>query len=268
MEHLHLYNYQFAQPHHPLLKPYVEYFVQLDGTGTLFKSFYSRLNTSFILDFDQGTFYDKQRLKTGLLATQKNILQFSPVARQDTRADKFFISFTPYGLSVFTKLPMQELSNGPVAGEDIFEKGLQQLYEQLQPLPFAARVTLFESFLLERFIAPHASHQLIFDLADRIKNNTEGISSLQLKDLPLSERQIERNFKRYIGISMGRFLRISRFEKAKQLIAVQPSRRLTEIAYQAGYYDQSHFIADFKLLTGASPKHFQTCCSSHQRMSV
>ncbi|NLR68846.1 AraC family transcriptional regulator [Chitinophaga varians] len=263
-----MYNYQFAKPHHPLLEPYVEYFAQLDGTGVLFKSIYSRLSTSFLMDFDQATFYDGQPLKTGLLGVKDKMVRFSPVASHSASADKFFASFTPYGLSVFTRQSMQELSSGPVAGEDIFGSSLHHLYEQLQPLPFAARVNMFETFLLQRFTAPHASHQLIFDLADSIRNEVDGSPFRQLKALPLSERQIERNFKRYIGISISRFLRVSRFERAKTLIAAHPSRRLTDIALLAGYFDQSHFISDFKRLTGVSPKNFRLCCSPQQKMSV
>jgi hypothetical protein len=258
-----MFNYQFAQPQHQLLTPYVEYFVQLDGTGVLFKSIYSRLSTSFLMDFDQGTFYDGHPMRAGLLSIKDKMIQFSPVAGHSTPSDKFFVSFTPYGLSVFTRQPMQELSSGTMSGEDIFGSNFHQLYEQLQPLPFAARVSLFETFLLQRFTAPHTSHQLIFNLADGIKNDTGGSPFRQLKQLPLSERQIERNFKRYIGICISRFLRVSRFERAKQLIASEPSRRLTDIAHLAGYFDQSHFISDFKRLTGVSPKNFQVCCSSH-----
>jgi len=263
-----MFNYQFAKPHHQQLTPYVDYFVQLDGGGTFFKSIYSRLNTSFLMDFDQNTFYNGCVLKTGLLGEKEKLTHLRPIASHSSTADKFFVSFTPYGLSVFTKLSMQEISNGVIAGEEIFGSSLHQLYEQLQPLSFAARVSLFETFLLQRFTAPHPSHQLIFGLADSIKNDVGRSPFLQLKTLPLSERQIERNFKRYVGISISRYLRVSRFERAQQLIAVHPSRRLTDIAHLAGYFDQSHFISDFKRLTGASPKYFQVCDSSHKRMSV
>ncbi|MBO9729600.1 MAG: AraC family transcriptional regulator [Chitinophaga sp.] len=264
-----MFNYQFAQPRHQLLAPYVEYFVQLDGAGTLFKSIYSRLSTSFIMDFDCNTFYDGQPLKTGLLGVKERIVRFSPMMNHSAPADKFFVSFTPYGLSVFTKQPMYELNDGAISGEDLFGNKLHQLYGQMQPLSFTARAAMFETFLLERFIAPHSSHQLIFGLADSIKNNVAATPFKQVKQLPLSERQIERNFKRYIGVSIRRFLQISRFEKAKQLIAAHPSRRLTDVALLAGYYDQSHFISDFKQFTGVNPKNYQDCCyRQHPIMSV
>ncbi len=263
-----MFNYQFAKPHHPLLLPYVEQFVQLEGTGIFSKSVYSRVSTSILLDFDQGTFYDGQRMKTGLLGVKEDTIHFSPVASRSVPIDKFVVSFTAYGLSVFTKTPMEELSNGAMDGAIIFGNSMQQLYEQLQPLAFAARVSLFEMFLLERFTTPHTTHQLIFGLADEIKNHANESPYSQLKRMPLSERQIERNFKRYIGISISRFLRVSRFERAQQLLAAQPGQRLTDIAHLAGYFDQSHFISDFKRLTGISPKHFQSCSSSSRFMSA
>jgi AraC-like DNA-binding protein len=33
-------------------------------------------------------------------------------------------------------------------------------------------------------------------------------------------------------------------------------RNLTSLAYENGYYDQAHFIRDFKEFTGVSPKYF------------
>ncbi|RAJ80069.1 helix-turn-helix protein [Chitinophaga dinghuensis] len=261
-------NYQFAKPHHPLLLPYVEQFVQLDGSGTFNKSMYSRMSTSMLLDFDQGTFYDGQPMKTRLLGVTEKTIHFSSISQHPVLIDKFVVMFTAYGLSVFTKVPMQELSNGVIEGTAIFGNSFQQLYEQLQPLPFAARVSQFERFLLQRFTAPHTSHQLIFNLADDIKNDASKNPFLQLKNLPLSERQLERNFKRYIGMSVGRFLRVSRFEKAQQLLAAQTGRRLTDIAHLAGYFDQAHFISDFKRLTGVSPKRFRICSPAPRMMSV
>lgn len=263
-----MFNYQCTKPHHQQLTPYVHRFIQLQGSGRFSKSIYSRLNTSFFVDFDQATFYDGQPLQTGLFVGRERILQMSPVTCQFTTTDKFFISFTPYGLSVFTKFSMQELSHGVATGEDIFGNSFHQLYEQLQPLPFAERVSLFETFLLQRFTTPFPSHQVIFDLADSIKKEADKSPFQLLKELPLSVRQIERNFKRSVGISIGRFLRVARFEKAQQLIATYPSKRLTDIAHLAGYFDQSHFITDFKRFTGVSPKHFQVCSASPTKMSV
>ena len=69
----------------------------------------------------------------------------------------------------------------------------------------------------------------------------------------LSERQFERKFKEYAGFSPKLFARIARFHSALEEFA-SPDKSLTEIALACGYYDQSHFIHDFKEFSGHNPK--------------
>lgn len=68
----------------------------------------------------------------------------------------------------------------------------------------------------------------------------------------LSERQLERLFKKYIGLSPKYYARIVRFNYIFELIK---SKQITwaEVVYQSGYYDQSHFIRNFKAFTGEDP---------------
>jgi len=68
----------------------------------------------------------------------------------------------------------------------------------------------------------------------------------------LSERQLERLFKEYIGLPPKYYARIIRFNYIFQLIRSNNST-WAEIVYQSGYYDQSHFIRDFKAFTGEDP---------------
>jgi len=69
-------------------------------------------------------------------------------------------------------------------------------------------------------------------------------------------RQLQRQFKQVIGISPKMYMRISRLNTVNQLINDQKIMNLTEIAFQCGYADQSHFIRDFKSIIGASPSFF------------
>jgi AraC-like DNA-binding protein len=69
----------------------------------------------------------------------------------------------------------------------------------------------------------------------------------------LSERQFERKFSEYAGMSPKRFMRIVRFENACNLYRNKLEKSLTEIAYECGYFDQSHFIRDFKTFSGYEP---------------
>lgn len=68
----------------------------------------------------------------------------------------------------------------------------------------------------------------------------------------LSIRQFERKFKEYSGFSPKLYSRITRFQSAAEQYGTT-EKTLTEIAYQCGYYDQSHFINDFKEFSGCNP---------------
>jgi len=85
-----------------------------------------------------------------------------------------------------------------------------------------------------------------------------------LSDLNLSERSLERLFLAYTGITPVLYTRIIRFQAALALLrrdgtdgTRNPGRRrfrsLTDIAHSLGYFDQSHFIRDFRLFSGVTP---------------
>jgi len=77
-----------------------------------------------------------------------------------------------------------------------------------------------------------------------IKKLTNGVA--------LSHRQFERKFKEHIGFSPKTFARIVRFKSLLNSYKKGDST-LTKVAYDFGYYDQAHFIEDFKQFSGYSP---------------
>ncbi|WP_142682772.1 AraC family transcriptional regulator [Chitinophaga polysaccharea] len=78
-----------------------------------------------------------------------------------------------------------------------------------------------------------------------------------LRQLNLSERSLERLFLVHIGITPILYARICRFQASLSLLRQNSFRPLTDIAYSLGYFDQSHFIRDFKLFSGVSPRIYQ-----------
>jgi AraC-like DNA-binding protein len=69
----------------------------------------------------------------------------------------------------------------------------------------------------------------------------------------LGVRQFERKCKERLGFSPKVYSRLIRFSNAYQIFERSQSPNWTEIAYQAGYYDQMHFIRDFKEFSGITP---------------
>lgn len=87
--------------------------------------------------------------------------------------------------------------------------------------------------------------------------NSNGMVSVSemAQAVSLGERQLERLFKKYIGLSPKYYARIIRFNYIFQLIKSEKST-WAEIVYQSGYYDQSHFIRNFKAFTGEDPSSY------------
>ncbi len=77
------------------------------------------------------------------------------------------------------------------------------------------------------------------------------------KEVGYSTAHINRLFKAQYGLTLHAFLIDKRIDKAKELIRVNKTATLTEIAYQAGFYDQSHFIKNFKKVYSLSPKAYK-----------
>ena len=71
----------------------------------------------------------------------------------------------------------------------------------------------------------------------------------------VGHRQLENLFKRYIGLSPKFFARIVRFNYIFTLIQ-QNNQSWSGIAYEASFFDQSHFIRNFKDFTGENPSDY------------
>lgn len=77
-----------------------------------------------------------------------------------------------------------------------------------------------------------------------------------IKSSNMSRRKFERKFLEEVGVSPKVYTKIRRFSYACSLIQGKRKAKLTDILFNAGYYDQSHFIKDFKYFTGRAPKFY------------
>jgi transcriptional regulator GlxA family with amidase domain len=118
------------------------------------------------------------------------------------------------------------------------------------------RVTIITSFL-ERKLVKSAKQKPAFCNAISGVIHAKGLLSVDemAKRSFLSVRQFERNFKTYSGFSPKLYSRIIRFQAATQQYG-NTDKSLTNIAYECGYSDQSHFIHDFKQFSGYHPKQY------------
>jgi len=117
------------------------------------------------------------------------------------------------------------------------------------------RVKLVSNFLEARLKNIHTEYSKTLSFI-KIISETQPITSVKTlaDDHFLSLRQFERRFKELSGFNPKLFLRIMRFNSL--LNKPFQNKPLVQIAYDYGYYDQSHFIHDFQKFSGYSPKDY------------
>lgn len=168
------------------------------------------------------------------------------------------VQFEPYGFHLLTGLPMKEHKNHFFELDDFFSSSvLQTLYQQL----FSARedvskVKIIEAFILAQMKKRDVERRVLF-AAQQIHSNPQLKLDELVSYLNVSARRLRALFALNIGISPKYFLRLSRFNQTAREVATNQTKSLTEIACDYGYFDQAHFIREFREFGQLSPKRFR-----------
>ena len=166
------------------------------------------------------------------------------------------VLFREGGAATFFRNPLHHLFNETVSLDQwINHRELSIIEEQLSEAKNdTQRINRIESFLLSLRYG-HKPDKLILAALQKI-HLANGI--IKIKDLAdtlyISQDAFEKRFRRVVGTSPKQFSSIIRM---KSITSCRPlKQKLTNIAFDAGYCDQSHFNNDFKLFTGQTPGDF------------
>lgn len=183
---------------------------------------------------------------TGIQSTAKTY-SYEP------RTGSLLVRFTPGGAACLG-VPVAELTGRSVALDAILPRArIAQVHEEIAGASdAAARIAVVQRWLAE---LPYEDDPLVTG-ATRLLANAHDESSVSAvaAALGVSARQFERRFASRTGVTPKRFATLRRFEHAVAQAAIAPS--LTAAALDAGYYDQSHFIRDFRRFAGSAPSQY------------
>lgn len=172
----------------------------------------------------------------------------------------FIICFKPWGLARFTRLPIAELTDQNIHLEHAFgPESAAELHERvLASRNVAERKEIVEEILLRILAREERSSRLIIapDGAERaIELIARTGGTIRVDDLAaefgFGRKRLDRMFQREIGWSPKKICRIIRFQHALRILPRVNS--LAEAAYELGYFDQAHFIREFRELSGRTP---------------
>ncbi len=167
------------------------------------------------------------------------------------------IVFKPHGVKSFFNLPISELLNENLPLQDLIGNEAHELEDKLfNSKNNNQRIIYLENFLLKRLIFDKDFDRV--EHAIKLIENSKGqiITQNLAQEVCLGIKQFERFFSKYVGINPKKYTSIIRFQNVIKMKREFKELNMTQLAFDNEYYDQSHFIHDFKNLTDLTPYAF------------
>jgi AraC-like DNA-binding protein len=165
------------------------------------------------------------------------------------------VHFKPGGAFPFFKMPAGELRNLHVSLEDLWGVEARLLREQLLEAPTPEmKFQVIENCLLAQAVKPLARHRAVDCALGLFRNIHTAPAIAELADeVGISSRRFIQLFSNEVGLTPKLFARVRRFQHVLQQIRTGADFSWVDMAAGCGYFDQAHFIHDFKEFSGINP---------------
>jgi AraC-like DNA-binding protein len=255
---------QVHKPAHPLHR-FIEHFVYFEGISAShhLDRFLPDGNTEIILDLTERSqyIYDNetlQKLQTCRYAWVSGVRTRPITIPSGTGSRMLVIAFKKGKAFPFYPFPMDELTDAVMDAGLVFGRKFHDLREQLLAADSIPRMFA----LVESFLRRQAGGALEEDLSNRgiahavfriVRQPSLRSLSRLSQEIGYSQKHFINLFKQQVGVSPKQYLRIMRFQKA--ICAIEENKVIpwNRVALESGYFDQAHFIHDFKWFSGFTP---------------
>lgn len=171
------------------------------------------------------------------------------------RETVFGVKFAAGGFRALLRGPVGALANRSLPAREIFGDGIDAIAPAIPACSdIAAMAALVEPLLLANAPAPDPLAAQARALVAQAANDRDLLRAEQLAERAgMGLRALQRLFREYVGVSPKWV--IARYRLHEAVAQLQAGRELAwaELALALGYYDQAHFIRDFRRLVGCAP---------------
>jgi len=224
-----------------------------DGTMELIIN----LNDDLIRVYDQNNQDQFQSYNGSLISGPR--LNFTVI---DTacQSSTIGIHFKIGGALPFIGIPSMELYNEHVPLDSLWGRQANEIREQLLEENTAdAKFRILEQFLMKIMTRESVHHPAVLIALRKFQAFPQkwSISSMA-EQLGLSQRRFIQVFKEGVGLTPNQYCRVQRLQNVSRFVEEQEVVDWTEVALHFGYYDQAHFINDFRTFSGLSPAKYHS----------
>ena len=175
------------------------------------------------------------------------------------------VHFKPGGAAPFIGAPLDELHNLDVSLDLLWSAGVQELRDRILAAPTApAMFQVLERALL-RAARSFNRHTAVAYALRHFEAVPHAQTIAQVaRAVGFSERHFIKRFREEVGLTPKLFCRVRRFQEVVRMVHRATEVNWTEVAVSCGYFDQAHFINDFREFSGLSPTIYLACKGDHQ----
>ena len=187
-----------------------------------------------------------------------NGINFKPFELIKTGRQEFLgIQLNSIGLRLLFNISAKEFNNSVYEGKEICSQLDNLANELFYNQTFNQQVQIILAWIKNKI--PTNNFQYSINRVQKLIscNCLQNLTVKKLsEEICLSDRQLRRFSLDWLGMNTEEFIRYSKYLNCLQLLH-RSKHSLTEIGLEAGYYDQSHFIREFKSFTDITPKQYQ-----------
>lgn len=168
------------------------------------------------------------------------------------------VNFTPLGAYQLLGLPQHLIANQVLDAVDVLGPPVQRLIDRVMDVPtWEERFNAIDAFLLDRLSESVPATPGIAWAWDQLLASKGGVAIGALSSaLEYSPRQFIDRFRAEVGLSPKTMARVLRFNSVIERIETATHVRWADLALECGYYDQSHFVREFREFAGSTPSEF------------
>ncbi|WP_179018472.1 helix-turn-helix domain-containing protein [Winogradskyella forsetii] len=214
----------------------------------------------FELDGIERHTYDRETLKPNgtyknvwVSGTHKDYLSIS--APQNS--EMLVVQFKTSGAYPFIHQPIHQLNNKVVEAQELFGQAIIDLRTQIAVTKDTAeKFNILENWLTKRFTSTKVPNPSLIHVLNELRTKPIADHNTIISSYSKTQKHLINEFKTYFGLTPKVLHRIFRFNELLKQIQNKEHLAWSQITYEFGYSDQSHFIKEFKEFSGFNPQEF------------
>lgn len=259
-------------PHFPL-NQFIEviiYFERVEHAHTVDR-FLPNGDTEILIDFHDAPqfIYDNNTLKE-IQACHRiwaSGVRTEPITIPSGNGSAMMVISFKKGMAYpFFPFPMNEISDSVVDADLVWGEDFAFLRERLlETKDISARFEVVEEFLFEKFHSKMVANPCVAFAVGEMRLRPDGLSIARMNEkIGYSQKHFGEMFRKQVGVTPKSYLKIMRFQKAVRTIDAAAEIDWGEVALTCGFYDQAHFIHDFKHFSGFTPQQYAEIQTNYQ----